>query len=92
MQKVYLVTMWSGGRPAKNWKTNEAPELLANGTGVRFVSRESKLTVSVIGSISIEEFESGKEELELELSKFPRAEVTEPNPDDFDNSNIEKLF
>ncbi len=89
MKKVYLVTMWSGGRPAKNWKTMEEPELLPNGTGIRFVSRESKLTVSVIGSISIEEFESGKEELELELSKFPRAEASEPTG--FDDSNIEKF-
>lgn len=90
MQKVYLVTMWSGGRPAKTWKTVEEPQLLPDGTGIRFVSRESKLSVSVIGSISIEEFESGKEELELELSKFPRAEPSEPGA--FDDSNIEKLF
>lgn len=90
MKKIFLITMWSGGRPAKNWKSDSEPELLPSGTGVRFINRETRLSVSVVGSISVEEFESGKEELELELAKFPRPDDT-PRPK-FDDSNIEKLF
>lgn len=68
LASVYLVTMWSGGRPAKRWKTIQEPELLPQGTGVRFVNMSTKLSVSVIGSISIEQFEEGSELLEREAS------------------------
>lgn len=65
MKSVYVVTMWSGGRPAKKWKTEERPALLPVGTGVEFINVGTKLKVQVVGSISIEEFESGKEEIEM---------------------------
>lgn len=62
MKTVYVVTMWSGGRPAKKWKTYERPEVLPSGTGVSLRSIDTKLPVQVIGSISVEEFESGRED------------------------------
>ncbi len=65
---VYLITMWSGGKPAKKWKSTIPPELLPNGTGVRFVNMSSKLSVEVIGSVSVEQFEEGSELLEKEAS------------------------
>ncbi len=64
MKKIYAITMWSGGMPAKKWQTYEKPELLAHGTGIRFVCRETKLAVELIGSVSVEEYESGKEDIE----------------------------
>ncbi len=65
---VYLVTMWSGGKPAKRWKSTARPELLPNGTGVRFVNMSTKLNVDVIGSVSVEQFEEGSDLLEKEAS------------------------
>ena len=65
---VYLVTMWSGGKPAKRWKSTTRPELLPNGTGVRFVNMSTKLNVDVIGSVSVEQFEEGSDLLEKEAS------------------------
>ena len=67
MKSVYVVTMWSGGKPAKKWQSEGAPEKLPTGTGVSFVSLETKLRVEVIGSISVEEYESGRAELEMAL-------------------------
>mgnify|MGYP006280235097 CR=1 FL=1 len=64
MRSIYVITMWSGGRPAKKWLSYEAPKALPTGTGVEFVNVDTKLLVRVIGSISVEEFESGREELE----------------------------
>lgn len=64
MRKIYAITMWSGGQPAKKWQTFEKPELLAHGTGIRFTCRNTKLTVELIGSVSVEEYESGKEDIE----------------------------
>ncbi len=63
MKTVYIVTMWSGGRPAKKWKTEQKPEVLPSGTGVTLISLDTKLEVQVIGSISVEQFESGQEEM-----------------------------
>ncbi len=83
MKTVYVVTMWSGGRPAKKWKADAAPEVLPNGTGVSFVSMTTRLRVTVVGSISIEEYESGKEEIELGFG--PAAGEESP-------SNIERLY
>jgi hypothetical protein len=64
MKSIYVVTMWSGGRPAKKWQSYEEPELLPTGNGVRFINTETKLSVSIIGSISVEHFETGREEIE----------------------------
>lgn len=68
LASVYLITMWSGGKPAKKWKTIDRPEVLPNGTGVRFVSMSTKLSVDVIGSVSVEQFEEGSVLLEKEAS------------------------
>ena len=67
MKSVYVVTMWSGGKPAKKWQSEGAPEKLPTGTGVSFVSMDTRLRVEVIGSISVEEYESGRAELEMAL-------------------------
>ena len=80
MKTVYVVTMWSGGQPAKKWHTEEKPETLANGMGVEFVNAATQLSVRLIGSISVEEYESGLEELELGLGiegSGPRIERRE---------------
>ena len=58
-EKVYVVSMWSGGRPSKKWKSLRFPELLPQGTGVKFTCMETRLVVQLIGSISIEEYEQG---------------------------------
>ncbi len=83
MKTVYVVTMWSGGRPAKKWKADDVPEVLSNGTGVSFVSMATRLRVTVVGSISIEEYESGKEEIEMGFG--PATGVEQP-------PNIERLY
>ena len=83
MKTVYVVTMWSGGRPAKKWKADSAPEVLAHGNGVSFTNLATRLRVTVVGSISVEEYESGKEEFEL---GFGPAAVEAPP------SNIERLY
>jgi len=95
MKTVYVITMWSGGRPAKKWKSYDKPELLPQGTGVLFTSIETKLSVSVIGSISVEEFESGKEEFESQfLNEFQGERDTDfpRRRGGTDESNIERLF
>ncbi len=89
MKTVYVITMWSGGRPAKKWKSEALPEPLPQGTGVSFVSTGTKLRVTVVGSISVEEYESGKEELEMGLSAGAPSDrlSLDAKPD-----NIERLF
>jgi hypothetical protein len=67
MQHLYIVTMWSGGRANKKWKTDEEPMLLTQGTGVRFRDLETRLTVQVIGSVSVEEYEHGLHDLTEEV-------------------------
>lgn len=89
MKTVYVITMWSGGRPAKKWKSEIPPEPLPQGTGVAFVSTGTKLRVSVIGSISVEEYESGKEELEMGASAASQADRLAANAK---SDNIEPLF
>ncbi len=64
MRNVYVITMWTGDGPTRKWKSQEMPTLLPQGTGVEFVNAETRLKVQVIGNISIEEYESGKEEIE----------------------------
>lgn len=76
--------MWSGGRPAKKWKTETTPELLAEGTGISFINVATKMKVSVIGSISVEEYESGKEELEMGINPTPGITLETP-PEKLDN-------
>lgn len=89
MKTVYVVTMWSGGRPAKKWKSEVIPDPLPQGTGVSFISTGTRLRVTVIGSISVEEYESGKEELEMGINPTPFTEEEWPRrkPD-----NVERLF
>jgi hypothetical protein len=67
--------MWSGGRAAKKWKTFEVPTLLPQGTGVEFICNATKMRVQLIGNVSIEDFESGKEEVEMGI------EPTRARPD-----------
>lgn len=59
MQRLFVVSLWSGGRACKKWKTTERPVLLPQGTGVRFTDLETKLSVEVIGTVSVEEYEQG---------------------------------
>ena len=92
MKDVYIITMWSGGRPAKKWKSDEEPQLLAQGTGVSFTSVDTGLSIRIIGSISIEQFESGKEEFESLLSRDTAYPPKELDPPPTDDSNIEPLF
>ena len=67
LASVYVVTMWSGGRPSRKWKSLQKPELLPQGTGVAFTCLETGLGVQLIGSISIEEYEAGSIALEIEM-------------------------
>jgi hypothetical protein len=75
MESIFIVTLWSGGRATKKWKTLERPELLPNGTGVKFTSLDTRLLVEVIGSISVEEYEQGS--MELAEGAEPLAEEDE---------------
>lgn len=86
MKSVYVITMWSGGKPAKKWTSDAPPELLPQGNGVGFTARETKLPVRIIGPISVEEYESGKEEIEaglmsgrLDFGDGSPAKPTRPN-------------
>lgn len=63
MESIYIVTLWSGGRATKKWKTMERPELLEHGTGVKFTSLDTKLLVEVIGAVSVEQYEQGAMEV-----------------------------
>ncbi len=78
MKKIYAITMWSGGQAAKKWQTLEKPELLPSGTGIRFVCRNTKLTVELIGAISVEEYESGKDDIEAIRDHFEDDAPEEP--------------
>lgn len=89
MKTIYVITMWSGGRPAKKWKSESEPEPLSQGTGVSFISTGTRLRVSVIGSISVEEYESGKEELEMGTYG---VEPYGPQAMESKSDNIERLF
>jgi len=95
MKTIYAVTMWSGGMAAKKWQTFEKPELLPSGTGIKFVCRETKLAVELIGSVSVEEYQSGKDEIESIRDRFEdEGAATRPRtrtPRD-DNGGIERLF
>lgn len=96
MRTIYAVTMWSGGMPAKKWQTFEKPELLPQGTGIKFVCRYSKLTVELIGSVSVEEYQSGKDDIEAIRERFEDDEaVTEARGSGRAETNedgIDRLF
>jgi hypothetical protein len=91
MRSVYVITMWSGGRPAKKWQSLEKPALMEQGTGIRFVNRETKLTVEIIGSISVEEFESGKEDIEIGFY-HTSSDDTDVDTDDTDANKPRKAL
>jgi hypothetical protein len=61
MERMFVVTLWSGGSAGKRWQTHERPEFLPQGTGIKFLDAETKLSVEIIGSISVEEYEHGME-------------------------------
>lgn len=78
MESVFIVTLWSGGKATKKWKTTERPELLPHGTGVKFMSLDTRLLVEVIGSVSVEEYEQGS----VELSDSERKAMLDEDEDD----------
>ncbi len=92
MRSVYVVTMWSGGKPARKWKSEREPAMLPQGTGVSFVSLDTKLPVQIIGSISIEEFESGKEEIEGSFFHSSAAEAEDESTLNAPPTNIQRIF
>lgn len=95
MKTIYAITMWSGGQAAKKWQSFEKPELLPQGTGIRFLCRDSKLSVEVIGSVSVEEYESGKDEIESIREHFEDRPVhvrAQSSHDQRDGNGIERLF
>ena len=77
MKNSFVITMWTGSGPAKKWKSYETPTLLPQGTGVEFINAETRLKVRVIGNISVEEYESGVEEIESMRSDW--AAMTHQN-------------
>ncbi|MBI2424684.1 MAG: hypothetical protein HYV27_17775 [Candidatus Hydrogenedentes bacterium] len=64
LKTYYVITMWSGGKAAKKWVADLEPELLPHGNGIAFINIQTKLQVRMIGSISIETYESGREAME----------------------------
>lgn len=93
MKSIYIITMWSGGTASKKWKSLDEPKLLPQGTGVEFVDIETKLKVRMVGSISIEEFESGTEELQEAISQMDLSALRQRKSSrDIEGSNIERLF
>ena len=94
MRTIYAITMWSGGMPAKKWQTFEKPELLPQGTGIKFVCRETKLTVELIGSVSVEEYQSGKDDIESIRDRFEdeRPETPAATRAKKGDNGIERLF
>lgn len=93
MKSLYIVTMWSGGTASKKWKSLEEPKLIAQGTGVEFTDIETKLKVRLVGSLSIEEFESGTEDLHAAISQMDLTELRKArNAPAFEGTNIERLF
>ena len=72
MQRFFIVTIWSGGKPGKRWKTLEEPQVLPQGTGVQFCDLDTKLAVKVIGNISVEQYEQEVHEFEPEATPAPK--------------------
>ena len=92
MKSTFVITMWSGGQPAKKWKSGAAPRLLESGNGIEFENANTRLSVRLIGNISVEEFESGKEELEGTFYQTTQPSAAEYLPPDPDEKNIRPLF
>jgi hypothetical protein len=92
VRKIYAITMWSGGQAAKKWQTYEKPELLPSGTGIRFTCRHTKLSVELIGAISVEEYESGKDDIESIRDRFDDGRPDEQDGGGYDGNRIERLF
>lgn len=92
MKSVFVITMWSGGRSAKKWKSEKQPELLPQGTGVSFTCLETRLPVQIIGSISVEEYESGKEEIQGGF--YHTSDQKEEDESTFlpEPTNIQRIF
>lgn len=86
LEKVYVVTMWSGGRASRKWKAAQKPELLPQGTGMRFTSVDTKLEVEVIGSLSVEEYEQGAVETLFPDDKPPTQVQSKSDSNDDDSS------
>ena len=76
LQTVYLVTIWAGNEPAKQWKTRTKPELLETGTGVVFTDLATGLSVELIGSISVEQYEQGRMAGGLDEREAPGGPAT----------------
>ena len=68
LEKIYVITMWSGGKASRKWKAAEKPDLLPQGTGIRFTNLDTQLEVQVIGSLSVEEYEHGTEQFVLAVN------------------------
>ncbi len=67
--------------------------MLPQGTGVSFVNIATRLPVQIIGSISVEEFESGKEEIEIGFYHQSDAKEEPRTRSPFEEeSNIQRLF
>jgi hypothetical protein len=92
MKSIYVITMWSGGRPAKKWKSDKEPVPLPQGNGISFVSSDTKLPVQIIGSISVEEFESGKEEIEGNFYQATSAQAEDASKFRAEPNNIQRIF
>ncbi len=92
MKSVFVITMWSGGRPAKKWKSEKQPELLPQGTGVSFTCLETRLPVQIIGSISVEEYESGKEEIQGGFFHTSNAQQEDESTLFPEPTNIQRIF
>lgn len=60
MKDFFLITMYVGGGDTKKWLSEEEPTLLPQGTGVEFVSVDTKLKVRAVGNISVEQYQSGR--------------------------------
>ncbi len=71
LRNIFVITMWSGGKPAKKWHAYQEPDVLPNGNGVAFQAVDTRLKVCVIGNISVEQFESGREEFDEAVRQAP---------------------
>ena len=84
LKTYYVITMWSGGKAAKKWVSDAEPELLPEGNGISFINVQSKLRVKMIGSISIETYESGRQAMEAisgaSNDEGPPSKAPAPSP------------
>lgn len=78
MKSYYVVTIWSGGQPGRKWLCDEKPEVLAEGTGVRFCDSRTGMLVEVIGNICVEQYEHGREEFHEGVAELRKSGWTPP--------------